>query len=96
MAPGTISPLAVLRDARIEVGCCRFRHFLMPKSGKPDFGAGSLYESEKQNSPRVEISRTDFRAQWVGAADGQLRTRLMDDLDMIRTLGNASSHRGAG
>jgi hypothetical protein len=82
MAPGTISPLAVLRDARIEVGCCRFRHFLMPKSGKPDFGAGSLYESEKQNSPRVEISRTDFRAQWVGAADGQLRMRLK----LLRTL----------
>src|SRR6266478_3479055 len=27
MAAGTISPVAVLRDARIEIDCCRFRHF---------------------------------------------------------------------
>jgi hypothetical protein len=27
------------KGAFIEIGCCRFRHLLMPKSGKPDFGA---------------------------------------------------------
>jgi hypothetical protein len=32
--------VAILRDAAIEIGCCRFRH-LMPKSGKPDFGGRS-------------------------------------------------------
>jgi len=26
MAGGTTSLVAVLRDARIEIGCCRFRH----------------------------------------------------------------------
>src|ERR1700722_6890978 len=31
----------ILRDARIEIGCCRFRHQWMPKSGRPDFGARS-------------------------------------------------------
>jgi len=41
MAAGTISLVAVLRDARIEIGCCRFRHSRLPKSGKPDFGARS-------------------------------------------------------
>src|SRR5712692_11014582 len=30
-----ISLLAVLRDAPIEIGCCRFRHFRLPKSGSP-------------------------------------------------------------
>jgi hypothetical protein len=38
--------VAVLRDARIEIGCCRFRHQWMPKSSKPDFGARSRDEVE--------------------------------------------------
>jgi len=41
MGTGTISLVAVLRDARIEIGCCRFRHCWLPKSGRPDFGARS-------------------------------------------------------
>jgi hypothetical protein len=32
---------SILRDAPIEIGCCRFRHFSLPKSGKPDFGGRS-------------------------------------------------------
>jgi len=26
MATDTAEPVAILRDARIEIGCCRFRH----------------------------------------------------------------------
>jgi hypothetical protein len=25
------------RRPPIEIGCCRFRHFALPKSGRPDF-----------------------------------------------------------
>jgi len=35
-------PRIILRDAAFEIGCCRFRHFRLPKSGKPDFGGRYL------------------------------------------------------
>src|SRR5258706_2320704 len=31
----------ILRDAAVEIGCCGFRHSMLPKSGKPDFGCRS-------------------------------------------------------
>jgi hypothetical protein len=34
-------PCIILRDAAIEIGYCRFRHSMLPKSGKPDFGGRS-------------------------------------------------------
>src|SRR6266849_8256659 len=56
MAAGTISPVAVLRDARNRNRLLPISILLyVPKSGRPDFGCALL------------------------------RTRLMDDVDMIRT-----------
>src|SRR5258708_37368446 len=55
MATGTAEQVAILRDAPIEIGCCRFRHFGLPKSGKPDF----------VGAPQDEVEISSHARRWV-------------------------------
>jgi hypothetical protein len=44
MSPGYCPGLELAPSglaAPIEIGCCRFRHLIVPKSGKPDFGGAT-------------------------------------------------------
>src|SRR5258708_4420996 len=38
----------------IEIGCCRFRHLRVPKSGRPDFGPARLFE-RAGGTPAVQL-----------------------------------------
>jgi len=64
MAAGTISLVAVLRDAQERAPSTKV---------KTKFPLGSTMENRLSSAV-------------VGPAGGQLRTRLMDDVDMTRTM----------
>src|SRR5882672_307721 len=49
------------RRPPIEIGCCRFRRFWLPKSGKPDFGGRPPYTKVKNKIlPMSRIGEQTF------------------------------------
>src|SRR5258708_40238268 len=83
MAAGTISLVAVLRDARIEIGCRRFRHFLIAEVGQVRLRCALLVRKSKTTFSACRELEKRLSYAVVGPAGGQLRTGLMDDVDMI-------------